>query len=105
MRLTHWAVTFALLLPLRAQETPHPNREGFLAIFPEPMPEGVTQIGLEATNQFLRPERQDSADGLTHGETAAALGCSETTVSWRVFAARRKLKRLLKDQFKREAGQ
>jgi len=44
-------------------------------------------------------------DGLTHGETAAALGCSETTVSWRVFAARRKLKRLLKDQFKREAGQ
>jgi RNA polymerase sigma-70 factor (ECF subfamily) len=35
-------------------------------------------------------------DGLTHAEAAAALGCSETTVSWRVFMARAKLKRLLK---------
>jgi len=43
-------------------------------------------------------------DGLNHGEAAAVLGCSETTVSWRVFAARGKLKRLLKDQFKGEAG-
>ena len=34
-------------------------------------------------------------DGLNHAEAARALGCSETTVSWRVFAARRKLKRLL----------
>jgi RNA polymerase sigma-70 factor (ECF subfamily) len=36
-------------------------------------------------------------DGLTHAEAAAALGCSETTVSWRLFAARGKLKRLLTD--------
>jgi RNA polymerase sigma-70 factor (ECF subfamily) len=35
-------------------------------------------------------------DGLTHAEAAAALDCSETTVSWRLFAARGKLKRLLK---------
>ena len=41
-------------------------------------------------------------DGLNHAEAAAALGCSETTVSWRVFSARRKLKRLLKDQVKGE---
>jgi len=39
-------------------------------------------------------------DGLTHAEAAAALGCSETTVSWRLFAARGKLKRLLKDHAK-----
>jgi len=31
-------------------------------------------------------------DGLNHAEAAKILGCSETTVSWRVFAARRKLK-------------
>lgn len=31
-------------------------------------------------------------DGLNHAEAAKVLGCSETTVSWRVFAARRKLK-------------
>jgi RNA polymerase sigma-70 factor (ECF subfamily) len=34
-------------------------------------------------------------DGRNHAEAAKILGCSETTVSWRVFAARRKLKRLL----------
>ncbi len=35
-------------------------------------------------------------DGLNHAEAAKVLGCSETTVSWRLFAARRKLKRWLK---------
>ena len=35
-------------------------------------------------------------DGLNHAEAARVLGCSETTVSWRIFAARSKLKRLLK---------
>ena len=44
-------------------------------------------------------------DGLTHAEAAAALGCSETTVSWRLFAARGKLKRLLKDYVKPKAPQ
>jgi RNA polymerase sigma-70 factor, ECF subfamily len=34
-------------------------------------------------------------DGLNHAEAAKILGCSETTVSWRVFAARRKLKHWL----------
>jgi RNA polymerase sigma-70 factor (ECF subfamily) len=34
-------------------------------------------------------------DGHNHAEAAKILGCSETTVSWRIFAARRKLKRLL----------
>jgi RNA polymerase sigma-70 factor (ECF subfamily) len=34
-------------------------------------------------------------DGLNHAEAAQILGCSETTVSWRVFSARRKLKNWL----------
>jgi len=34
-------------------------------------------------------------DGLSHAEAAQVLHCSETTVSWRLFAAKRKLKRLL----------
>ncbi len=37
-------------------------------------------------------------DGLTHAEAAKVLRCSETTVSWRVFAAKRKLKNLLSRQ-------
>jgi len=34
-------------------------------------------------------------EGLSHAEAAKVLRCSETTVSWRVFAAKRKLKNLL----------
>jgi RNA polymerase sigma-70 factor (ECF subfamily) len=34
-------------------------------------------------------------DGLNHAEAAKVLRCSETTISWRVFAAKRKLKRWL----------
>jgi RNA polymerase sigma-70 factor (ECF subfamily) len=34
-------------------------------------------------------------DGLNHAEAALVLGCSETTVSWRIFTARAKLKKLL----------
>lgn len=34
-------------------------------------------------------------DGLSHAEAARVLKCSEPTVSWRVFAAKRKLKKLL----------
>lgn len=49
------------------------------------------------------PAKQRAAIVLTvyenqnHAEAAKTLGCAETTVSWRVFAARRRLKRLLKD--------
>lgn len=35
-------------------------------------------------------------EDMNHAEAARVLGCSETTVSWRLFAARAKLKRLLK---------
>jgi RNA polymerase sigma-70 factor (ECF subfamily) len=35
-------------------------------------------------------------DGLNHAEAAQVLHCSGTTVSWRVFVAKRKLKQLLK---------
>jgi RNA polymerase sigma-70 factor (ECF subfamily) len=34
-------------------------------------------------------------EGLNHAQAAQILGCSETTVSWRLFAARAKLKRWL----------
>jgi RNA polymerase sigma-70 factor (ECF subfamily) len=34
---------------------------------------------------------------MNHAEAARVLGCSETTVSWRIFRARQKLKQWLKD--------
>jgi RNA polymerase sigma-70 factor (ECF subfamily) len=43
-------------------------------------------------------------DGLSHAEAARVLGCSETTVSWRLFAARNKLKRLLANAQRKEAS-
>jgi RNA polymerase sigma-70 factor (ECF subfamily) len=48
------------------------------------------------------PVKQRAAIVLTiyehqsHAEAAKTLGCAEATISWRVFAARQKLKRLLK---------
>ncbi|BDU78619.1 DUF3187 family protein [Mesoterricola sediminis] len=56
----------AVSLGLGAQETPHPNRLAWLSILPEPLPEGTTQFALEGSNQFLRPDRRDTADGRTH---------------------------------------
>jgi RNA polymerase sigma-70 factor (ECF subfamily) len=32
---------------------------------------------------------------MTHAEAAKVLGCAEATVSWRVFQAKRKLRKLL----------
>ena len=37
-------------------------------------------------------------DGLNHADAARALGCSETTVSWRIFTARKKLKKWLRQE-------
>jgi RNA polymerase sigma-70 factor (ECF subfamily) len=48
------------------------------------------------------PAKQRAAIVLTvyenqsHAEAASTLGCSETTISWRVFMARQKLKRILR---------
>ena len=36
-------------------------------------------------------------EGMNHAQAAQVLGCMETTVSWRLFSARAKLKRLLAD--------
>ena len=77
----------------------------------EPSRDGEAQANQIQAALLKLPAKQRAAvilttyDGLTHAEAAAALGCSETTVSWRIFAARRKLKRLLQYQSKREASQ
>jgi RNA polymerase sigma-70 factor, ECF subfamily len=73
-------------------------------------PETESPAGEEAHSREVQaalmklPAKQRAAivltvyDGHNHAEAAKILGCSETTVSWRVFAARRKLKRLLSSQ-------
>lgn len=67
----------------------------------ETHPDCLTQSVQAALLQL--PPKQRAAvmltvyDRLSHAEAALALGCSETTVSWRLFAARKKLKRLLRN--------
>jgi RNA polymerase sigma-70 factor (ECF subfamily) len=76
------------------------------ALRPEPeSPAGEDAPGREVQAALMKlPAKQRAAivltvyDGHNHAEAAKILGCSETTVSWRVFAARRKLKRLLSSQ-------
>ncbi|HJW33617.1 MAG TPA: DUF3187 family protein [Holophagaceae bacterium] len=52
-------------LGLGAQETPRPNRVAWLAILPEPLPDGRNRLALEATSQFLRRDRSVTEDGRT----------------------------------------
>jgi RNA polymerase sigma-70 factor (ECF subfamily) len=51
----------------------------------------------------LPPEHRETVvlvyfEGLNHAEAARVLGCAETTVSWRLFRAKRQLKTLLSRQ-------
>jgi RNA polymerase sigma-70 factor (ECF subfamily) len=59
------------------------------------------QQRVRAALQKLSPEQRAAivltvSDGMNHAEAARILECSETTVSWRIFTARRKLKSWLK---------
>lgn len=64
-------------------------------------PDELSRRVQEALNRL--PVKQRAAivltiyEGQSHAEAAKTLGCAEATISWRVFAARRKLKRLLQD--------
>ena len=60
---------------------------------------GEAQLAGQAQAAMLKlPAKQRAAvvlviyEGLNHAEAARILRCSETTVSWRVFSAKRKLK-------------
>ena len=78
-----------------AAEAISENNQG--SVFPDELSRRVQ----EALNRL--PAKQRAAIVLTiyenqsHAEAARTLGCTEATISWRVFAARQKLKRLLKD--------
>ena len=79
----------------RAADAISENNQG--SVFPDELSRRVQ----EALNRL--PAKQRAAIVLTiyenqsQAEAAKTLGCTEATISWRVFAARQKLKRLLKD--------
>jgi RNA polymerase sigma-70 factor (ECF subfamily) len=75
-------------------------------IFTQQTGEGISAAQNEMSQQaqaalMKLPAKQRAAivltiyDGLNHAEAAKVLRCSETTISWRVFTAKRKLKNWL----------
>lgn len=72
--------------------------------------EGDPRAGLVQEALMKLPAKQRAAmvltvcEGLKHEEAAQILGCSETTVSWRVFAAKAKLKRWLEKLERQETA-
>ena len=66
-------------------------------------PDGEDRVYASQVMSHVRalPEREKEAlllvfvEGLTHGETAAVMNCKESTVSWYIHEARKKLKSLL----------
>jgi RNA polymerase sigma-70 factor, ECF subfamily len=74
----------------------------------EPTDDGVSQRVYEALQQ-LNPKQRAAVvlttyEGHNHGSAAKIMGCSETTVSWYLFTARAKLKKLLSDLQRRSDG-
>ena len=66
-------------------------------------PDGEEKVYANQVMDHVRalPDREKEAlllvvvEGLTHGETAAVMNCKESTVSWYVHEARKKLQSLL----------
>jgi RNA polymerase sigma-70 factor (ECF subfamily) len=73
-------------------------------------PEGEDKVYANQVMTHVRnlPDREKEAlllvfvEGLTHGETAAVMNCKESTVSWYIHEARKKLQSLL--QLERRHG-
>ncbi len=106
-KLSTWLCRIAVNLALnwRAREA-HRNvvhntwAENAISDTPARFPDELSQHVQQALDKL--PPKQRAAIILTlyenqsHAEAAKILHCTEATVSWRVFAARRRLKRILK---------
>jgi RNA polymerase sigma-70 factor, ECF subfamily len=112
-RFSSWLYRIALNLCLnwRQRQQRHERlRREWSPESAEPSSEDSSRIQQVQAALLRLPPKQRAAvvlttyDAMSHAEAAQVLGCSETTVSWRLFAARRKLKRLLKNIPRNEAA-
>ncbi len=106
-RFSSWLYRIAINLCLNWQDKRH-RRQAAHAAYGQnletaapPAPDPRARLVQEALMK-LNPKHRAALvltvyDGLNHAEAARALGCAETTVSWRVFAARNRLKKLLRN--------
>lgn len=109
-RFSTWLYRLAIRVCLnakRAETSRHRTRDSFAlesTSHPSPLdssPETERVERVQSALQRLEPQLRAAIvltvfDGLGHAEAAQILGCAETTVSWRIFMARRKLRRWLK---------
>lgn len=65
---------------VNAVEKPSSEPVDYLEKLPFPLRQAVVLVYLE---------------GMNHAEAARALGCAETTISWRIFRAKQKLKKIV----------
>ena len=83
----------------REHETVDSKEEDLVCANPGPEARSFHKEILNAVNQLPAKLKESMllvyAEGLTHKEVARIQGCAETTVSWRIFQAKRKLKKVL----------
>lgn len=70
---------------------------------PAPKSEHADAVGLYKLVEGLPLKLKEAvilvfSEGLSHKEAAQALGCAETTISWRIFQAKKKLKKYLRHE-------
>lgn len=102
-KFTTWLYTIVLnsfrdwadLSANKARRVPLDGLENRLAANDDPERNAQARDGLRRLDILPREERETLilvfAQGFSHKEAAAILGCAESTVSWRVHEARRKL--------------
>lgn len=105
-RFSSWLYRIAVNLCLnwrkRHQRREEVYQQWHASLEPDAQPDETVAQAVQEALMHLPPKQRAAIvltiyDGLSHAEAARVLNCSETTVSWRLFAARRKLKSLLKN--------
>lgn len=78
------------------------------AVPPEKEQHPLTEALWQALARLSHQQRQAVVltfiEGMTHAEAATVLKCAETTVSWRIFSAKRRLKKFLSKHANGEGG-
>ena len=79
--------------------TDNPGNGHLVSANPGPETQALNQQMLSAVHQLPVKLKEATllvfAEGLSHKEAARVLGCAESTVSWRIFQAKKKLYKVL----------
>lgn len=77
----------------RSKQQAYAQEAAILGDDPDPPTEGIWELLDRLPKKLYDAVVLVYGQGLSHAEAATTLGCAETTVSWRLYEARRKLAR------------